>query len=91
MVLAAPAAEVESPMLTLVAEEVLSGSMRQVAEAIRAEKPVPAAPSSTPLEGLVLEALRPALKSWIDQNLPSMVERLMKDELRRLAKRIENE
>jgi len=83
--------EVESPLLTLVAEEAVAGSMREVAEAIRAERPAPATTSSTPLEGLVLEALRPALKSWIDQNLPAMVERLMRDEMRRLARRIEDE
>jgi uncharacterized protein len=91
MVLAAPAAEVESPLLTLVAEEVVSSKMREVAEAIRSEKPAPPVPTSTPLEGLVLEALRPALKSWIDQNLPAMVERLMRDEMRRLSRRIEDE
>ena len=85
--------EVESPLMTVISEELVANSMREVAEAVRAEKVVPATPTpgGTPLEGLVLEALRPALKAWIDQNLPEMVERLMKDELRRLARRIENE
>jgi len=89
--LAPPAAEVEGPLLSLVAEEIVSNSMREVAEAVRAEKPAPPMPTSTPLEGLVLEALRPALKTWIDQNLPTMVERLVRDEIRRVARRVEHE
>lgn len=41
----------------------------------------------TSLEGLVREAIRPMLKDWIEANLPSMVERLVAEEIRRINRR----
>lgn len=41
--------------------------------------------SSITLEDLVREALKPALKSWLDQNLPPLVEQLVKAEIQRLG------
>ena len=39
----------------------------------------------TSLEGLVREMLRPMLAQWLDINLPPMVEKLVKDEITRIA------
>jgi len=41
------------------------------------------------LEDLVQEMIRPMLKDWLDRNLPPMVERLVRKELERLARRAE--
>jgi len=38
------------------------------------------------LEDLVREMLRPLLKSWLDDNLPSMVERLVRAEIERVSR-----
>ena len=38
------------------------------------------------LEDLVKEMLRPMLKSWLDENLPHMVERLVRIEIERVAR-----
>ena len=38
------------------------------------------------LEDLVKEMLRPMLKSWLDDNLPSMVERLVRAEIERVSR-----
>ena len=38
------------------------------------------------LEDLVREMLRPMLKSWLDDNLPNMVERLVRAEIERVAR-----
>ncbi len=38
------------------------------------------------LEDLVREMLRPLLKSWLDDNLPGMVERLVRAEIERVAR-----
>ncbi|UGB28562.1 DUF2497 domain-containing protein [Methylorubrum sp. B1-46] len=38
------------------------------------------------LEDLVQEMLRPMLKSWLDDNLPLMVERLVRVEIERVAR-----
>lgn len=39
----------------------------------------------TSLEGLVREMLRPMLAKWLDDNLPGMVEELVKAEISRIA------
>jgi len=38
------------------------------------------------LEDLVKEMLRPMLKSWLDDNLPSMVERIVRAEIERVSR-----
>ncbi|MDR6286145.1 hypothetical protein HNR47_002146 [Methylopila jiangsuensis] len=38
------------------------------------------------LDDLVKEMLRPLLKSWLDDNLPSLVERLVRQEIERVAR-----
>ncbi|WP_188645406.1 DUF2497 domain-containing protein [Tsuneonella deserti] len=39
----------------------------------------------TSLEGLTRDLLRPMLSEWLDKHLPDMVERLVKDEIARIA------
>lgn len=39
----------------------------------------------TSLEGLVREMLRPMLAEWLDKNLPGMVEKMVRDEISRIA------
>ena len=38
------------------------------------------------LEDLVREMLRPLLKSWLDDNLPGMVERIVRAEIERVSR-----
>ena len=42
--------------------------------------------SSEMIEGMMREMLRPMLKSWLDDNLPSLVERLVRAEIQRVAR-----
>ena len=44
-----------------------------------------AARSAELADGLVREMLRPMLKQWLDENLPAMVERLVRAEIQRVA------
>jgi hypothetical protein len=37
-------------------------------------------------DGMVRDMLRPMLKSWLDDNLPAIVERLVRDEIQRVAR-----
>jgi cell pole-organizing protein PopZ len=39
------------------------------------------------LEDLVRDMLRPMLKSWLDANLPDLVERMVRAEIERLSRR----
>ena len=38
------------------------------------------------IEDLVQDMLRPMLKSWLDDNLPSLVERLVRGEIERVSR-----
>lgn len=58
------------------------------------QEPLPPMPTSglhfrsgDTIEDLVLEALRPMLKDWLDENLTKIVERLVEKEVRRLSAR----
>jgi uncharacterized protein len=42
--------------------------------------------SDRTLEAIVREALRPLLQTWLDQNLPGVVERLVREEIARAAR-----
>ena len=39
------------------------------------------------LEDLVQDMLRPMLKAWLDENLPTMVEKMVREEIERVARR----
>lgn len=39
-----------------------------------------------PLEDLARDMLRGMLKQWLDDNLPALVERLVRDEIERVAR-----
>ncbi|TQV79318.1 DUF2497 domain-containing protein [Denitrobaculum tricleocarpae] len=43
------------------------------------------------IEDLVREALRPELKLWLDANLASMVERIVREEIKKMVRRVENQ
>lgn len=45
----------------------------------------------TVLEALILEALQPLLGDWLDANLPQMVERLVREEIRAMLARSEKQ
>ena len=51
---------------------------------------VPLGDAGRTLESLVRELLRPMLKDWLDANLAPLVERLVQDEIRRLAREAQN-
>ncbi|WP_449395619.1 DUF2497 domain-containing protein [Devosia riboflavina] len=38
------------------------------------------------IENMVREMLRPILKEWLDENLPSVVERMVEKEISRVAR-----
>jgi uncharacterized protein len=37
-------------------------------------------------DGMVRDMLRPMLKQWLDENLPAVVERLVREEIQRVAR-----
>ncbi|QWC56783.1 DUF2497 domain-containing protein [Erythrobacter sp. 3-20A1M] len=85
----APGADEEEPPLTT---ESARHAMRDnlAALAMLAEpgaKPQIVRSGETSLEGLAREMLRPMLAQWLDENLPPMVERLVREEIARIARK----
>ena len=75
---AAPVAE-EPPLLSEEAEGAVSASFQSLSESM-------AAHGLEVAEGMAREMLRPMIKTWLDENLPAMVERLVRAEIQRVAR-----
>ncbi len=75
-----------APLLTASARDAMRENL--AALAMLAEPGVPpqiVRSGETSLEGLTRELMRPMLAEWLDKNLPGMVERMVKDEIARIA------
>lgn len=70
----------------------VTSAMSQFAGALVKEKSESGVPgvSGPTLDALVLAVLEPQLKNWLDENLEPLVERLVKEELKRMARRAED-
>ncbi len=75
--LRAPAAH--SPLLSNAASAAVHSAFGSLAHSVLAQNP-------RTLEDLVKEMLRPMLKAWLDDNLPVMVERLVRAEIERVSR-----
>jgi cell pole-organizing protein PopZ len=76
----APAAEeTAAPLLSDQADEAVSAAFEALSTSLALQ-------SSELAENAAREILRPLLKTWLDENLPSMVERLVKAEIQRVAR-----
>lgn len=75
----------------LVSEEALAAStaaLSQLAHSVsRTREPTPG--QSKTVEDLVREAVEPMLKQWLDTNLPRIVERMVREAIDRVVRRVE--
>ena len=78
-----PAADLGPPLLDADAAETTRHSLDQLSS-LAATAP---APSVNPLEDMVREMLRPILKEWLDDNLPTIVNEHVKREISRITGR----
>lgn len=79
-------ADADAPLIAPAAREAMRENL--AALAMLAEPGVPpqiVRSGETSLEGLTRDLLRPMLAEWLDANLPEMVERMVKDEIARIA------
>jgi cell pole-organizing protein PopZ len=77
---------VREPLVTAAAREAMRENL--AALAMLAEPGMPpqiVRSGETSLEGLTRDLLRPMLGRWLDANLPGMVERMVRDEIARIA------
>lgn len=77
-----PSADDEDSLLTKRAEDAAYGAFKKLAVKTAVDNI-----SSITLEEIVRDELRPMLRVWLDENLPNLVERLVKEELDRVARR----
>ena len=69
----------EAPLLSAGADASVSSSFNALAASMMMQ-------NGGLIEDSVREMLRPMLKSWLDDNLPGMVERLVRQEIERMAR-----
>lgn len=75
-----PDAEEIRRLLSERSEETVGSSFDALARTVDA-------PPARGLEEVVLDCLRPMLRSWLDQNLPPIVERMVQQEIARVSRR----
>jgi cell pole-organizing protein PopZ len=75
---------------TLVAPEAAAAAAVSVGSLVRTltDRAVQVRSGGPTVEDIVREELRPLLKSWLDANLPSLVERLVRVEIERVVGRV---
>ena len=69
----------EEPLLSPAADKAVTSAFDALSASL-------AARSAELAEGMAREMLRPMLKAWLDENLPAIVERLVRAEIQRVAR-----
>ncbi|WP_246251902.1 DUF2497 domain-containing protein [Ancylobacter pratisalsi] len=69
-----------------VRERLVSGATNSAVSAAFGSLARTVASNSRTVDDLVAEAIRPMLKDWLDENLPTLVERLVRAEIERVAR-----
>ena len=64
-------------------------ALQELAKALLSKRDIAIGNKDLTLEGLVREILRPLLREWLDQNLPYLIERLVKKEIDHMVNRAE--
>jgi cell pole-organizing protein PopZ len=89
----APAPEEEADDEGLLSDSAASAAMASMSEVMAAAKTTTAPPSigdGRTLEDLAREMIAPELKTWLDQNLAPLVERVVREEIKKMVRRVED-
>lgn len=74
-----PIVEIVEPLISEETDRVVASQFEALTETVARQ-------SSELVDSLTREMLRPMIKTWLDENLPSMVERLIRAEIQRVAR-----
>jgi cell pole-organizing protein PopZ len=83
---ATPLGATDEPLVSDVAATAAATAFEHLASAPRARHEPPLV-GDRPLDEIVRELLRPLLRSWLNENLPGIVERLVQTEIARISAR----
>ncbi len=77
------------PILSQGASANSTDALQELAKALLSKRDIAIGNRDLTLEGLIREFLRPLLREWLDQNLPYLIERLVKKEIDHMVNRAE--
>ena len=77
----------ESSLVAPAAAAAAASSVGTLVRSIAAERSMQVYAGGPTIEDIVRGEIRPLLKQWLDENLPPMVERLVRSELERVVAR----
>lgn len=83
------AAPMEEALIAPAVAEASTQALTELARAVARERGIGLGARGMTLEDLVRDILRPILKDWLDQNLPYMIERIVRKEIERMVNRAE--
>ncbi len=86
-----PAGGDEASLLADTTQAAVTGSLSDLSDAASPQNALAGAlmGNNKTLEVLVREVMEPYLKSWLDENLAGLVERIVRDEVQKMARRAE--
>ena len=87
---AAPLPPIEDPYMAEDRSRDGSNAFGQLIKAVVRDRAILLGQGGLTLEELVREILRPILKDWLDENLPYMIERIVKQEIEKMVNRVDN-
>lgn len=76
----------ETPIFTEQAATATLGAFSKLSETVLLERQRAIAGANVTLEDIVKELLQPLLRQWIDQHVPGIVDRLVREELEKLSR-----
>ena len=86
---AAPLPYDEAPLMSEPNQEHGANSLQRLVKAVARDRAILLGQGGLTIEELVRELLRPVLKDWLDDNLPYMIERIVKQEIEKLVNRVD--
>ncbi len=87
MITLAPAQAASEPLVAPEATSAAQASMAMLMRSMTAERQTAVWRGGPTLEDMLRNEMRPMLKNWLDENLPGMVERIVRTEIERMAGR----
>ena len=79
-----------APILSTAAHQTSTDALQGLARALLSKRDIAIVSRDMTLEGLIREILRPILREWLDQNLPYLIERLVKKEIDHMVNKAES-